>query len=413
MSKTRQVEELHGLYGPFTMSERILQQIWLRQDFDCLDLRTASGNSLEILDPGSWNHGGGPDFMGAVLRVAGELRAGDVEVHFYETDWQAHGHDHNSSFNNVMLHVVLYEPRLLSRDTRAVKTEADKPLETFYLMPRLHCDLESYVEVTALREMEAVDHLEWVNAFMAMDSAKRRAILERAGRQRWKQKVGYAKQRLQSAGWREACHACLLEVLGYARNRLPMVRIADRYPLELWESGGVEAEAVYAAEREHWARGGQRPANNPRRRLRDYLGLVQARRNWPEKLRTALQGLPAVAGEGATSIFRRRVGMSSLQEEFHHHLLGKVAGLSRCNTAMVDAFLPLAQAGDLLDSFWYWWHWPAGDRPDRQYQFLKKAGLCNKSNPLCNGWVQGVLQLFIEGGWRGDCIDLPGVCAME
>lgn len=406
MSETRQVEELHGLYGAFTMSERVLQQIWLRQDFECLDLRTASGEALEIVDPGSWNHGGGPDFLNAVLRIAGELRTGDVEVHFYETDWQAHGHDLNSNFNKVVLHVVLFELRSLDRDIKPVKTEAGQVLETFYLMPKLHCDLESYAEAAALREMETVDHLEWVNAFMALDEATRRAILQRAGQQRWKQKVIYAKQRLESAGWRKACHSYLLEVLGYARNRLPMARIADRYPLELWESGAVAVEAAHASELGNWARGGQRPANNPRRRLMDYMDLVQAVPDWPGKLRTALQGLPGVTEEASTAAFRRRVGMPTLQAEFHDNQLRKVAGLTRCNTAMVDAFLPMAQAEGLLDSFWYWWHWPAGDRPDRQHQFLKKVGLCNRSNPLCNGWVQGVLQLFIEGGWQGDCIDL-------
>ena len=407
MNEVRQVEELHGLYGAFTMSERVLQQIWLRRDFECLDLRTASGKTLEIIDPGSWNHGGGPDFLNAVLRIAGELRTGDVEIHFYESDWQAHGHDRNANFNKVMLHVVLFEPRSLDRDIRLVKTDAGQGLETFYLMPKLHCDLESYVEAAALREMGRVDHLEWVNAFMALDAATRRAILERAGQQRWKQKLGYAKQRLESAGWHKACHGYLLEVLGYARNRLPMARIAERYPLELWESGAIEVETVHVSECDHWVRGSQRPANNPLRRLKDYMRLAQTRPDWPAKLRAALQGLPAATADVSTAAFRRRVGMSILQEEFHRNQLAKVAGLTRCNTAMVDAFLPMAQAEGLLDSFWYWWHWPAGDRPDRQYQFLKTVGLCDRGNPLCNGWVQGVLQLFIEGGWQGDCIDLP------
>lgn len=186
-----------------------------------------------------------------------------------------------------------------------------------------------------------------------------------------------------------------------------MARIADRYPLELWESGAVAVEAAHASELGNWARGGQRPANNPRRRLMDYMDLVQAVPDWPGKLRAALQGLPGVPEEASTAAFRRRVGMPRLQAEFYDNQLRKVAGLTRCNTAMVDAFLPMAQAEGLLDSFWYWWHWPAGDRPDRQHQFLKKVGLCNRSNPLCNGWVQGVLQLFIAGGWQGDCIDLP------
>ena len=84
--KAHQVKELHGLYGSFTLSERILQQIWLRQDFAASSLKTTSGRRLEILNPGQWNHGGGLDFKQASLRIDGELRRGDVEVHFNASD---------------------------------------------------------------------------------------------------------------------------------------------------------------------------------------------------------------------------------------------------------------------------------------------------------------------------------------
>ena len=68
--------------------------------------------------------------------------------------------------------------------------------------------------------------------------------------------------------------------------------------------------------------------------------------------------------------------------------------------------MPLAQADGLLEAFGYWWHWPPGDRPDGQRSFLKQAGLCDRANPICNGLVQGVLELFVRGGTCSDCIDL-------
>lgn len=400
---TRKVEELNGLYGTFTLSERVLQQIWLRQDFATEALETDSGLELEVVDAGQWNHGAGPDFKDAVLRIGGELLRGDVEIHFNRRDWELHGHAVNPAFANVILHVVLFKQKA----TKALrKLRSSDLIETFYLLPKLERDLESYAEAMALREIEAVDHLEWVNSFMAISEAKRRGILQKAGRLRWKQKVIYAKKRLESSGWSKACHQYLLEVLGYARNRLPMARIADRYPLELWENGAVEIEAAYESERANWARGLQRPANDPRRRLSDYLRLAQTRSNWPRHLRVALENLPVVAKETSTGAFRRRVGLAALQRELHCNHLCRVAGATRVNTVMVDAFLPMAQAAGLLDSFCYWWHWPAGDRPNRQHQFLRQTGLCNRSHPICNGWLQGVLQLFILGGWRGDSIDL-------
>ena len=47
------VAEFQGLYGPFTIAERVLQKIWLRQDFDGHAARLADGRALE---PGQYEH---------------------------------------------------------------------------------------------------------------------------------------------------------------------------------------------------------------------------------------------------------------------------------------------------------------------------------------------------------------------
>ena len=324
--KAHQVKELHGLYGSFTLSERILQQIWLRQDFAASSLKTTSGRRLEILNPGQWNHGGGPDFKQASLRIDGELRRGDVEVHFNASDWEHHGHDRNPAFQGVILHVVLFQPKPIKNGLQ--KRDSDF-LETFCLLPKLEIDLESYAESIALREMEAVNHLEWVNAFMGLNASSRRATLEHAGRRRWKQKVTFAKTRLESLDWNTACHQYLLEVLGYARNRVPMTRIADRFPLSVWQTGTVEVSTVYASESENWARSGMRPSNHPKQRLNNYQRLVHAISDWPVGLRSAIQALPEVTEELPTSEFRRRAGMTSFQKVCYEQQLLSVAGRSR------------------------------------------------------------------------------------
>lgn len=406
MKQSRQVEELQGLYGTFTVPERVLQLIWLRQDFGGDDLRTTSGKTLEVVNPGILNHGGGPDFKSASLRIDGELRVGDIEIHFNEMDWPLHGHDSNPDFNSVILHVVLYEPKRSGRFFEGVKTREGKVLEAFCLLPHLDCDLESYAEAAALREMEAIDDLDWVNAYMGYPEGKRRAVLEAAGRRRWQQKVAYAGKRLKTEGWSAACHQYLLEALGYCGNRAPMSRIAQRYPLGSWEAKAVTAEKAYDSEKGNWARGGQRPANHPRRRLEDYARFVAIKSAWPKALREELSTWPETDEGSATSIFRRQIQLSDRQDRIHKTQLLKLAGVTRCNSVIVDAFLPLAQADGLLEAFGYWWHWPPGDRPDGQRSFLKQAGLCDRANPICNGLVQGVLELFVRGGTCSDCIDL-------
>ena len=50
----------------------------------------------------------GPDFLGAEIEIAGSTVLGDVEIHFRSSDWRAHGHHENPSFERVVLHVILF-----------------------------------------------------------------------------------------------------------------------------------------------------------------------------------------------------------------------------------------------------------------------------------------------------------------
>ncbi|MDV7393417.1 DUF2851 family protein, partial [Arthrospira platensis SPKY1] len=61
--RSDQVQEIQGLYGPFTVAERVLQKAWLRRYFSPGTLYLKSGKVLEVLHPGRWNHQEGPDFI--------------------------------------------------------------------------------------------------------------------------------------------------------------------------------------------------------------------------------------------------------------------------------------------------------------------------------------------------------------
>ena len=62
-------------------SEKLLQAVWLHQRLKREKLVTLDGRNVEVLHPGFWNREPGPDFRGAVLRIAGELiSAGGIEI---------------------------------------------------------------------------------------------------------------------------------------------------------------------------------------------------------------------------------------------------------------------------------------------------------------------------------------------
>jgi hypothetical protein len=88
------------------MPEAFLHYIWRTQLFERQGLRTLSGASVEVLHPGYLNHDAGPDFWQAKLRIAGQLWVGKVEIHIRSRDWGQHGHQHDTAYEGVVLHVV-------------------------------------------------------------------------------------------------------------------------------------------------------------------------------------------------------------------------------------------------------------------------------------------------------------------
>ena len=91
-------------------SERFLQIIWnerlLRPQAKCTDRR-----EIRILSVGLWNRLAGPDFQDAAVIIGDTLRRGDVEVHRWASEWHSHGHDRDSRYANVILHVVWQDGR--------------------------------------------------------------------------------------------------------------------------------------------------------------------------------------------------------------------------------------------------------------------------------------------------------------
>ncbi|MFP4156670.1 MAG: DUF2851 family protein [Opitutales bacterium] len=390
---TPQVEELQGLYGPFSLTERVVQRIWARGDYHGEGLRTVAGRHLRVLDPGRWNCQEGPDFREARLEFDGEARTGDVEIHFKPEDWLAHGHAHNPNFDRVILHVVLQAG---AGAAAACRTRRGDAPETLVLLPLLERDLEAYAMEEALIDLEGVNELAWVEDFRELDLQERERRLLKSAGQRWSQKLAFAEKRLAGSDWTKACHQSMLEVLGYSRNRAPMHRIALEYSLEAF-SQDLPVEPVFEALRGKWCLQGQRPANHPKRRLLQYAAICRRAPDWPDRLRRLL-GDCSPASEGSTRAFRRRSGMGALRAAVADEVFGGILGGTRLDTLLCDGILPLAGASGLSSASALWCHWYPGDFPPKLAGFLKDSGLTDAENPKSNGRCQGALALFLKAG---------------
>lgn len=403
------VAEMPGLDGAFSFSENLLQKIWLRGDFDRASLQTADGHPLRIVHPGRWNRLAGPDFREARLLLDGQPLTGDVELHLYTADWQAHAHAHDPAYADVVLHVVLFPPAAHETFTAGAQ---GRRLPVLALLSYLHQDLEAYAAEEAIEALAGrpVTELRALLATLPREALSDGVALH--AEKRWRQKVRFAGQRITRLGWEAACHHAALEVLGYRMNRSPMLAVAAAFPLAAWRAAPDRtAAAARDAERERWQQRGVRPANRPRVRLAQYARWIAAAPDWPSRLREAWPRLQAAAASAAeqgrgddwrVAAARRQAKLRPLREELAR-LTGAEApgGGTRLDTFFCDAAFPLlaAQAeadgpgaGSAQDLWPLWRIWLPGDQPDELMACLRETGLSGgRDNPACHGVFQGLL----------------------
>jgi hypothetical protein len=394
------VAEVQGLYGPFSFSEKLLQKIWLRGDFDRSAARATDGRRVHIFHPGKWNLLGGPDFHGARFAFDdGENRTGDVELHLHASDWNAHGHARDPAYDGVQLHVVLFPPPVGA----VTRGAGGREIPILALLPLLHHDLESFAAddaVESLAQRPSGRVLDELGQLSAPDLIR---LLREHGEQRWRLKVHFARQRLNRLGWTAACHHAALEILGYRFDRGPMLRLAGRFPLAAWAAGAVDAGRALAAEAEAWSAQGVRPANRPRARLEQYAKWVRARPDWPDHLAQELSTWPEPDGEAGTRRIRREHRFAARRARLAAACCGEAIGGTRFDTLVCDGWLPLfaAHSGDKMNLGPIWVHWFPGDLPSWLSKSLRQLAVFTPEQPACTGLAQGLL------GW-----DLAGEAAM-
>jgi hypothetical protein len=87
--------------------EKLLHYTWKHRLYPLGTLATTDDKTVEVIDPGLHNmKDAGPDFFNAKIRVNGTEWVGNVELHLKASDWFRHGHDRDSAYDNVILHVV-------------------------------------------------------------------------------------------------------------------------------------------------------------------------------------------------------------------------------------------------------------------------------------------------------------------
>ncbi|PKD43623.1 DUF2851 family protein [Rhodohalobacter barkolensis] len=254
---------------PDRYSESLLQWIWENLEFNGANLQSNTGDEIEIFDPGKKNHGAGPDFLHANIKIGGIRFYGHVEVHNHEKEWFEHCHHKDENFNSVVLHVVLesgdkptvtsdgYRPALLN-----LKSYLSKPLfELLFLKENNGLPCSSRVTTIHQRAFELQ--------------------IEKAHREYFRYKVNelmecYNSHLTPSDAWLNSFIQKVYSALGIPSNRVSMEKLfldnRDKFSSQTDRDSFVQevqsiAFSNIGKEKYNWNESGMRPGSQPRKRV--------------------------------------------------------------------------------------------------------------------------------------------------
>jgi len=252
--------------------EKLLQWIWQELQFNCSNLRTTCGKTIEIRDNGTLNNGAGPDFLGAHIFIDGLEWHGSVEVHKTANDWFRHGHQFDKNFNNVVLHVVGSD-----RKMRAAETVNGSNPFTLCLQTYLQKGLYKLLQNSNKGAIPCAGNVEFIHQ-QAFEQQ-----VETAHKEYFEFKIDELIQ-FYPAGvpviraWKQAFIHQVYRTLGISANRVQMGELALKvsaaeciaYDLSDWQKE-VHQRAFHSENRNEekpWTTSGIRPSAKPENRVR-------------------------------------------------------------------------------------------------------------------------------------------------
>jgi hypothetical protein len=372
--------------APAPPDEMDVQAAWFEQLYQPV-LATDDGRKVEIVQPGFWNHGGGPDFTRVAVRWQDkpeEVVVGNAEVHLRPGDWNAHGHHLDPAYDETILHVVweLDAARPFFPATSTFRRVPQVALKTQLLAP--WAELEPLCAALRQNPLPASTPGRCAPELARLPAEQIAEILRAAGVFRLQLKARRWFWRRRVAGPEQALFEALAEALGFHANQVPMRLVAQRLPWkrlreitpteraahlfgvagflpgestaklaaeprawlrELWESWWkARAPLDYALlPRSRWKLAGLRPLNRPERRLAAVAHLVPALRGL----------LAAVKAHDADAFARHLHEVRDPFWEAHATLTGtpfaapcRLIGEERVHDILINVFWPMVSLDD-------------------------------------------------------------------
>jgi Protein of unknown function (DUF2851) len=203
------------------MTEAFLHYIWKYRLFNTQELSTTTGESLSIMQPGTHNFNGGPDFLNARIKIGPTTWAGHIEIHTRASDWHHHKHTDDAHYKNVVLHVVF-------DNDKEIFLHNAGDLQVLDLSTYMRTDqwakyegwLQSKTWIACQGSISQVDSLTWTGW-------KDRLLIERLEH---KSKLVNAQLEKTKGDWSETFYRLLARNFGFKVNADAMEMLAESVP---------------------------------------------------------------------------------------------------------------------------------------------------------------------------------------
>jgi hypothetical protein len=370
---TDRVREGALFVSPRIPSELELQARWFSGDFGKQFIST-TGDEIEVVQFGTWNHEAGPDFRDAAIQVnGGDSIRGCIEIDLLDRSWETHGHASNPDFDETVLHVFV------ERSGREFFTRTRSNRN----VPQICIDL-SILPNAFVANLPLARPGRCQAPLKNLPEERICSVLDAAAQFRLKQKATRIRRKIHSHGRDEVLFQELAAALGYKENKLPFTLITQRLSLKSLRETPADIESalfgvagflqtadldVYKkSTREYvrqlwdrwwphrdglqrlilpsklWRLSSTRPLNHPQRRL---AALAILARDWPRLQRAS----------GKSSVAAAKHFFETLEHpfwDFHYTLTSKrsakrmaLIGEARVADILANVLFPFWLAHDL------------------------------------------------------------------
>ncbi|WP_289200140.1 DUF2851 family protein [Phocaeicola sartorii] len=200
--------------------EQLLHYVWKHKIFPLKELKTTTGQQVEVIDTGLANTDAGPDFFNAKLKLDGVLWVGNIEIHEKSSDWFKHGHHTDAGYNSVILHIAS------DIDTEINGSNGEK-------IPQMRLDCPESVRANYKELLETDSYPPCYRIIPSLSSFSVHSWMSALQMERFEQKAILLNERLKRCqdNWEDAFFITLARNFGFGLNGDAFEAWARQLPL--------------------------------------------------------------------------------------------------------------------------------------------------------------------------------------